>query len=116
MRGTARVTATAITQITAAGRRQADDWLAVEAPLEIRARAGAEEIASVTLRTPGDDEALALGFLFAEGAVTAADDVLAVSVTSDAVTVELAPARAAALAPLRRATAVTAACGACGKG
>jgi FdhD protein len=43
-----------------------DDEVAVEEPLEIRA--GGEPIA-VTMRTPGDDEALALGFLYGEGLI-----------------------------------------------
>lgn len=42
------------------------DRIAVEEPLEIRV--GGEPVA-VTMRTPGDDEALALGFLFGEGLI-----------------------------------------------
>jgi FdhD protein len=45
-----------------------DDEVAVEEPLEIRV--GGEPIA-VTMRTPGDDEALALGFLYGEGLIDA---------------------------------------------
>ena len=42
------------------------DRVAVEEPLEIRV--GGEAVA-VTMRTPGDDEALAVGFLFGEGLI-----------------------------------------------
>src|SRR6185436_9117161 len=48
----------------------AEDRLAVEAPLEIRVRAGSEERGlSITMRTPGEDGELAAGFLFTEGLV-----------------------------------------------
>ena len=43
-----------------------EDEVAVEQPLEIRV--GGEPIA-VTMRTPGDDEELALGFLHGEGLI-----------------------------------------------
>src|SRR5207249_11226778 len=45
-------------------RLAADDRLAVEEPLEIRV--GGEPVA-VTMRTPGHDEELALGFCLSEG-------------------------------------------------
>jgi FdhD protein len=44
----------------------AEDFVAVEEPLEIRV--GGEPLA-VTMRTPGHDEELALGFLFGEGLI-----------------------------------------------
>jgi FdhD protein len=52
----------------------ADDELAVEEPLEIQLVYGDKEnrirkILSVTMRTPGNDEELALGFLFTEGII-----------------------------------------------
>jgi FdhD protein len=42
------------------------DRIAVEEPLEIRVEG---EPVAVTMRTPGDDEALALGFLYGEGLI-----------------------------------------------
>jgi FdhD protein len=44
------------------------DRVAIEEPLEIRVRG---EALSVTMRTPGHDEELALGFLYGEGLITA---------------------------------------------
>jgi FdhD protein len=52
------------------------DAVAVEAPLEIRV-GGAPVV--VTMRTPGDDVELAAGFLYAEGIVDHAEDVLELS-------------------------------------
>ena len=48
------------------------DTLAIEAPLEIRV--DGEPLATL-MRTPGDDEVLALGFLLSEGLVDGLDDV-----------------------------------------
>jgi FdhD protein len=51
--------------------------VAVEEPLEIRV---AGESVAITMRTPGNDSALAVGFLFSEGILRSRDDVGAVSV------------------------------------
>jgi FdhD protein len=42
------------------------DFVAVEAPLQIEVKG---KPVSITMRTPGDDVALALGFLFTEGLI-----------------------------------------------
>lgn len=57
------------------------DVLAVEAPLEIRLIFGkennrTEKSLSVTMRTPGQDECLTLGFLFTEGFINSNSEVL----------------------------------------
>lgn len=56
------------------------DTLAIEEPLEIRlgfgpADARSQQTLTITMRTPGDDEDLAIGFLFAEGIITAMKDI-----------------------------------------
>jgi FdhD protein len=53
------------------------DLLSTEEPLDIRVRppAGEPVTLAVTMRTPGDDAALAVGFLFSEGVLRCADDV-----------------------------------------
>jgi FdhD protein len=53
------------------GASECQDQIAVEEPLEIRL-AGIS--LTVTMRTPGDDEELVAGFLFAEGVISEADD------------------------------------------
>lgn len=93
------------------------DRLAREAALEVRL---GDAPFSVIMRTPGDDAALALGFLFTESVVSSPDDVLRVTShpEDDSVTVELAPALAARLPALlagRRQVTTTSSCGMCGR-
>jgi FdhD protein len=93
------------------------DRVACEAALEVRL---GESPFSVIMRTPGDDAALALGFLFTEGVIASADDVLLVTshAEDDIVVVELAPALVAGLPALlagRRQVTTTSSCGMCGR-
>lgn len=53
--------------------REAQDELAIEEPLEIRVK---NRAVSVTMRTPGHDEELAIGFLLTEGIIAKPGDVL----------------------------------------
>jgi FdhD protein len=57
------------------------DTLAVEEPLEIRL---GDQPFSVTMRTPGHDVELALGFLVSEGVITKPDDVVSARHCPDA--------------------------------
>lgn len=61
-----------ITTLTGAGTRSRLDTLAVEEALEIRI---AGEPFVVTMRTPGHDVELAMGFLLTEGVITDAGQV-----------------------------------------
>jgi FdhD protein len=85
------------------------DALAVEEPLEIRI--GGEAVA-VTMRTPGHDEELALGFCLSEGlrpvGARLPDDLSANTVDVDAPGFDLAR--------LRRSFYTSSSCGVCGKG
>jgi FdhD protein len=92
------------------------DAVAVEEPLEIRL---AGETLAVVMRTPGEDAALALGFLFAEGLLASADDVDPPRLV-EANVVDVAPRAGRAPDPgrvalARRGTITTAACGVCGR-
>ena len=59
-------------EITRADRSTANDLVAVEEPLEIRV---GDQPVSVTMRTPGEDQDLAGGFLLTEGIVHSRDDI-----------------------------------------
>ncbi|MEL7364189.1 MAG: formate dehydrogenase accessory sulfurtransferase FdhD, partial [Bacteroidota bacterium] len=63
-----------------------EDRVAVEEPLEIRLRWGDADAPrvlrlAVTMRTPGHDAALALGFLAGEGVIAGPEDVIDVAHT-----------------------------------
>lgn len=106
-----------------------EDVVATEEPLEIRLELdGAdgkriERSISITMRTPGSDEELALGFLFSEGIVRRSADVLiarpcgppAPNGLINVVRVELAPGVAVELDRLERHFYTSSSCGVCGK-
>jgi FdhD protein len=99
----------------------AEDVVAVEEPLEIRI---AGEAMAVTMRTPGHDHELVLGFLLAEGIVRSVDDVGGIAhcgrpgESGNVIDVSSAPGHVIDWEPtgaVRRATLVTSACGVCGR-
>src|SRR5438270_2124429 len=90
------------------GRREHDE-VAVEEPLEIRI--GGEPVA-VTMRTPGHDEELALGFCLSEG-ITPTDASLTDDLAANTVDV-CAPGFDSSR--VRRSFYTTSSCGVCGKG
>jgi FdhD protein len=98
------------------------DVLAVEEPLEIRLMLEIDgprvrRTVSVTMRTPGHDEELALGFLFTEGLLTRSDQVESVNAchSGSAVRVDLKPGVAVDLARIERHFYAASSCGVCGK-
>jgi len=86
------------------------DEVAVEEPLEIRVD-GAP--LSVTMRTPGHDEELALGFLYGEGLIDAAH---AAGPTADFAANVVEVAGPLLRDPGSRSFYTTSSCGVCGKG
>jgi FdhD protein len=69
-----------ITKVNHASITETLDALAIEEPLEIRLEFGPKhnrktQNISVTMRTPGNDKELALGFLFTEGIITQQKDI-----------------------------------------
>jgi FdhD protein len=109
MSGAPPYSAAAVEVVRLPGGRSERDQVAVEEPLEIRIN-GAP--VAVTMRTPGHDEELALGFCISEGlrpeAARLPDDLAANTVEVDAA--QFDPTR------LQRSFYTSSSCGVCGKG
>jgi len=105
------------------------DTLAIEEPLEIRLEYGKEgqrqvQNISVTMRTPGHDAELANGFLFTEGIIKYADDIISTAHCfiacaenkENVIQVTLNPGIVPLLQNIGRNFYATSSCGVCGKG
>jgi FdhD protein len=97
--------------------REITDELAEEEPLEIRVRGRA---VTVTMRTPGNDEELAAGFLLTEGMIQRREDVLRIeacpqSEEGNRIDVMLAAEVAVDFERLTRHVFASSSCGLCGK-
>jgi FdhD protein len=114
---------TAERELVTTGGDRAVDQVAVEEPLEIRV---AGDPLSITMRTPGNDHELALGFLFSEGVISSIDDVGSVAHCGRpddqgfGNVIDVLPGPGVALAPervsgARRGTLTTSSCGVCGR-
>ncbi len=125
-----RVAPVSIRKVSAAEQtRQTVDLLAVEEPLEIRLGYGElndrqQRSISVTMRTPGNDVELALGFLFTENIIQNLTQVHTVryctdlgrqEATENIVRVELKPDMVVDLRTTERNFYTTSSCGVCGK-
>ena len=109
-----------------ASSRSRNDIVATEEPLEIRVSiAGQSRTVAVTMRTPGSDFELAVGFLFGEGVIRRREQVVSISYCKDddlppdqlynIVIVELDGSSEIDLKPLDRHFYTSSACGVCGK-
>jgi FdhD protein len=88
------------------------DLLAVEEPLQIRL--GDRDLA-ITMRTPGNDEELAVGFLFTEGILPGRDAIASVTGGDNSITIGLAGEASKDLSAQQRHFYLTSSCGVCGK-
>jgi FdhD protein len=105
------------------------DLVVSEEPLEIRLGHGPKDdrqqlSLSVTMRTPGNDEALCLGFLYTEGIINSMDEVISVKYCEDLgrkegmenlMRVELKPSVEISSEQFKRNFYTTSSCGVCGK-
>src|SRR5262252_3891821 len=105
-----------------------EDALAVEEPLEIRFRGEDPRKVrtfAVTMRTPGNDEELTAGLLYAEGVLERPSDLVDLGrpedpridpeVAANVLVATLSPAAVGRAEALGRGTVMGSACGACGK-
>lgn len=109
--------------------RAREDHVAVEEPLEIQLSsmtpgAAAARSISITMRTPGHDVELALGFLYTEAIISTIDEVSETSHTGtvdpesglrNIIRIELKPNVEIDFAKLQRHFYTTSSCGVCGK-
>ncbi len=111
-----------VCRISNSGPTVQPDVLAVEEPLEVRlgydvGGRRVHEAVSITMRTPGNDRELAVGFLFTEGILVAREQVASVRAcgAGNVACVDLRPGVAVDLARLERHFYTTSSCGVCGK-
>ena len=103
------------------GASEDHDTLATEEPLEIRLGyqflgKPAERSVAVTMRTPGDDLHLAMGFLFSEGLIERADQIIEVEApATNILRLRVGPDVDVDMASLQRNFYTTSSCGVCGK-
>lgn len=104
-----------------AGMHYVADTVVMEEPLEIRIRfqdasnKWVERPLSITMRTPGDDPALAVGFLFTEGMLKPEQFDKVTIGLENTVTVHFKPDVRPELEKMQRNFYATSSCGVCGK-
>jgi FdhD protein len=111
----AHVARTWIERVAGSERQRVRDEVAVEEPLEIRVDGRA---LAVAMRSPGEDEELAAGFLAGEGLIAAPEDIASVGPTEDlaANVVDVRTRAGLRRDPSdERRFSMTSACGVCGK-
>jgi FdhD protein len=111
-----------VCRVSGSGATLEPDLLAVEEPLEIRLGLEVDgrrvhAAVSVTMRTPGHDHELAVGFLYTEGIIANREHVTGVRAcgSGNVVRVDLATGVGVDLARLERHFYTSSSCGVCGK-
>ena len=113
-----------VKRINKSGRERVTDTVAAEEPLEIRLRywikdAQLTQSLALTMRTPGQDRALALGFLYSEGIIRSNRDIIELRMLggeeSNEILVEISAEVDVDVWRMSRANFVNSSCGVCGK-
>lgn len=106
-----------ILRVTPNSTTAASDFVAAEEPLELRVRGRA---ISVTMRTPGQDDELSVGFLISEGVIRSAEDVIDVehcdrNDADNIINIKLKPEVHVDFERLTRHVFASSSCGLCGR-
>ena len=110
-----------ITKVNGEKSEECLDSVAVEEPLEISisvlksTRPITNKNISITMRTPGNDEDLATGFLFTEGIIVSADQIASTNRDPNSILFQLNDAEDLDLSKLERHFYTSSSCGVCGK-
>jgi FdhD protein len=116
------ISPTEITRLEHGNARSTNDFVAVEEPLEIRLTGAnlepnTDKNIAITMRTPGNDIELAMGFLFTEGIISSAQDIISTQESPDqsSITIHLHDSVVVDLDSMERHFYTTSSCGVCGK-
>ena len=118
-----------VNKIRGDSKKSVEDCVSVEEPLEIRLgystpKGRTAKSISITMRTPGNDKELAIGFLYSESIITCSSDILSVEHSGytspdtgnhNIVRVDLANHVVIDINRLQRHFYTTSSCGVCGK-
>jgi FdhD protein len=114
------ITRLPIQKMALESRTESTDPVAIEQPLEIRIQYGPatnrqEQSLSITMRTPGNDDELALGWLYTEGILPALTTNPQTIITPDTLTILLPEGQIPDLTRAERHSYTSSSCGVCGK-
>jgi len=116
------LTTSSVTRLRAGKLEIIEDALVVEEPLEIRLgyndprKGRIHKSISITMRTPGNDVALALGFLYAASIISSLETVTDIdTTTTNVIRIELSDIARFDSQRLERHFYTTSSCGVCGK-
>lgn len=104
----------AVTRFTPNGPTDTTDQLSIEEPLQLLLNG---QPFATLMRTPGEDTHLTTGFLFSEGLITNAADILSLTPTTHPTSQEISITLRPGLVPqpTARATHLSSSCGVCGR-
>ena len=105
-----------VSKLGSHGESRTEDVVAVELPLSILISSPDDSKSmGITMRTPGRDRELALGFLYSEGLINRISEVSEIKASSDSIEVICSNVDRVILNDYNRISTITSSCGICGK-
>jgi FdhD protein len=105
-----------VSKLGSDGESRTEDVVAVELPLSILISSPDDSKSmGITMRTPGRDRELALGFLYSEGLINRISEVSEIKASSDSIEVICSNVDRVILNDYNRISTITSSCGICGK-